>query len=297
MTQPQVTGQWIPTHPVLPLDVKNRPLDSNVQNDLVMDIGVHKGEDTEFYLKKGFRVIGIEACPAVYEAARDRLQQYIDSGRLVLINVAIADKTGPVSFYSNLNVSVWGTTSLEWAERNERLGAPSTKISVQGQRFEEILEEFGIPYYLKVDIEGTDVLCTRALREFEEKPKFVSLESTKTSWQGLLDEFALLRQLGYDRFKVVQQEDVPSQTCPFPAREGKYVSHQFEQGASGLFGEEAPGEWLSEAEAVRVYKRIFRAYRTFGDDAPLRRWRFWRVLTRIVRPKVGWYDTHAALHQ
>ena len=31
--------------------------------DLIYDVGMHKGEDTEFYLRKGFRVIAIEADP------------------------------------------------------------------------------------------------------------------------------------------------------------------------------------------------------------------------------------------
>jgi hypothetical protein len=166
-------------------------------------------------------------------------------------------------------------------------------MEVPGRRFEEILEEFGVPYYLKVDIEGTDFLCAEALRQFEHRPRFVSLESTKTSWEGLLDEFAMLGTLGYDRFKVVQQQDVPFQVCPFPAREGKYVPYLFEHGASGLFGEEAPGRWLTEGQALKAYERIFQRYRLFGDDGLLGKSRLGRLITRLLRPKVGWYDTHA----
>ena len=31
--------------------------------DLIYDVGMHKGEDTEFYLSKGFKVVGFEADP------------------------------------------------------------------------------------------------------------------------------------------------------------------------------------------------------------------------------------------
>lgn len=264
-----------------------------MQTDLIMDVGVHKGEDTEFYLQKGFRVVGVEAFPPLYQAARDRLGHYIDTGRLILLNVAISERTESVIFHANVEESAWGTTSNEWAGRNERLGTRSVQTCVQGRRFEEILGEFGIPYYLKVDIEGADILCANALRQFEDRPKFFSLESTKTSWEGLLGEFAVFRELGYDRFKVVQQEDVPSQIAPFPPLEGKYVSHRFAAGASGLFGNEAPGRWMTESEAVKAYRRIFRTYRTFGDDGFAKHWRFGNVLRRLLRPRVGWYDTHA----
>ena len=29
-------------------------------DDLIYDVGMHKGEDTEFYLSKGFRVIALK---------------------------------------------------------------------------------------------------------------------------------------------------------------------------------------------------------------------------------------------
>lgn len=258
-----------------------------------MDIGVHMGEDTEFYLRKGFRVVGVEAFPPAYEAARRRLHHYMEKGQLTLLNVAIAARNEQVVFQANLDVSVWGTTSTEWAARNKQLGTRTTEITVQGQKFEEILGEFGIPYYLKVDIEGSDILCAQALREFSGRPRFFSLESTKTSWDGLVREFTLLRELGYSRFKIVQQEDVPLQVCPSPPLEGNFVAHRFESGSSGLFGEEAPGQWVPEKEALKMYKRIFRAYRLFGDDGLARNSRVGKVLQRLLRQRVGWYDTHA----
>lgn len=33
--------------------------------DLIFDIGANNGDDTAFYLKKGFRVVAIEADPAL----------------------------------------------------------------------------------------------------------------------------------------------------------------------------------------------------------------------------------------
>ena len=31
-----------------------------MHEDLIYDIGVHVGEDTDYYLRKGFRVVGID---------------------------------------------------------------------------------------------------------------------------------------------------------------------------------------------------------------------------------------------
>jgi hypothetical protein len=50
------------------------------------------------------------------------------------------------------------------------------------------------------------MLCVDALKTISCRPKFISLESTKTSWSDLLKEFNTLETLGYTKFKVVRQE-------------------------------------------------------------------------------------------
>ena len=265
---------------------------------LVFDVGFHKGEDSEFYLKKGFRVVAVEANPALHAAGRERFAASIHSGQLTLVHAAVAGSDGPVPFFLNARVSEWGTISKDWAERNAELGAASEQVAVPGMRFERLLEEFGVPYYLKIDIEGADLLCLEALRAFASRPAHLSIESNKTSWRDLVKEFRLLCELGYRRFKVVSQEGVSSQVCPAPAREGGYVQHRFVRGSTGAFGEEAPGAWLSERQALGRYRRIFLNYRLFGDDGwfterSLRLPLVWRLIKHL--PRCDWYDTHAAL--
>lgn len=265
---------------------------------LVFDVGFHKGEDTEFYLKKGFRVVAVEANPSLHRAGLERFAAQIRSGQLTLVHAAVARENGPVGFFVNQRASEWGTVSADFAARNAALGAGSQEISVPGVRFDRIVGEFGVPYYLKIDIEGADLLCLEALRQFAEKPRYVSLESNKTSWHELQAEFALLRALGYRRFKVVSQEGVPRQSCPNPPREGAFATHRFARGASGAFGEEAPGRWLSERQALARYRLIFLEYALFGDsgwltERTLRRPLLWRLIKYL--PRADWYDTHAAL--
>jgi hypothetical protein len=169
-------------------------------------------------------------------------------------------------------------------------------VTVNGIQFSDVLAEHGIPYYLKIDIEGSDLLCLRALESFPLRPKYVSIESATVRWPDALEEFSVLRGLGYSKFKLVQQRDVPKQRCPDPPAEGRYVDHRFEKGASGLFGNELPDEWMSEREALKAYRSKFLRYRLVGDESILwrskyRQYLYNRYLSRLFR--VGWYDTHA----
>ena len=264
-----------------------------VVKDLIFDVGMHHGEDSDFYLRKGFRVVGVEANPSLCEEVAVRYADAISSGRLIVVNKAIGRSDGRAVFYLNKK-SIWGTLEPKWAERNNRLGSPSNQIEVEAVRPERLFAEFGVPYYLKIDIEGLDVVCLEALKHISERPVYVSLESNKTSWRELLHEFEVFANLGYKRFKVVNQCDVSKQISPAPALEGNYVAHTFSSGASGLFGEEAPGSWLSMDQALAEYRKIFRRYRFFGDEGLLTRHRLGRKLIKKVGIRNCWFDTHAA---
>ena len=65
------------------------------RNNLVFDVGLHRGEDTRFYLAKGFDVVAVEAMPDLARRAAEELRDYVDSGQLVIENVAIAEEAGP----------------------------------------------------------------------------------------------------------------------------------------------------------------------------------------------------------
>ncbi len=262
---------------------------------LVIDVGMHKGEDTEFYLKKGFKVVAIEANKELCDLVAENLKRYIESGQLIILNTAIVQTPGPTDFYINSKVSEWGTTQKKWVERNEKMGATSVKVTVEGITFEEVLRTYGIPYYLKIDIEGNDHLCLYALKSFLKKPDYLSIESVKTSWSELVDEFKLLKSLGYDRFKVVNQYKVPNQKSQQPPIEGRFVNHEFKFGSSGSFAEETPGWWLTQAFALFKYRWVFFIYMLVGNDGIFpnihRKYPKNSKLKKYLHPK--WYDTHA----
>ena len=256
--------------------------------DLIYDVGMHKGEDSDFYLKKGFRVIGFEADPDLMEHCRNRFSREIDQGRLTLVEGAIVEHTEQttaesVRFYQNKNNSVWGTIQGDWARRNETLGASSDTIEVKTVDFANCLRQYGVPYYLKVDIEGSDAICLRALVNFEQKPDYVSIESEKVTFAKSLEEFHLFRKLGYTAFRAVQQEGISSQVAPAECREGFYVDYKFLEGASGLFGEDLPGKWKNYDEILVEYKIIFLLYNLFGDYGKLNSYFFSKAVKEALR--------------
>ena len=59
--------------------------------NLIFDIGFHKGEDTLFYLLKGYRVIAVDADPDLINEWQNIFKKYIENGKLLLLNYVISD--------------------------------------------------------------------------------------------------------------------------------------------------------------------------------------------------------------
>lgn len=277
----------------------------SVKRNLIYDVGLHTGEDTAYYLQKGFEVIAFEANPDMISLCQTKFSAEIEAGRLTIIEGAIVDsdktKDESIKFYKNENLTVWSTVVQEFSKKYEELGTTSTIIDVKTVDFGACLKEYGIPYYLKIDIEGMDVVCLKALLPFEAKPAYISIEAEKVDFKELTKEFGLFERLGYHSFQIINQAEVSTLQEPKNSKEGKSLNYTFEMGSSGPFGSDLTTPWSDKYKAIKKYKRIFRMYRLWGDNSTLKNYfliEFLRKLVSLVTGKPmstipGWYDTHA----
>ncbi len=169
-----------------------------MERDLVFDIGVNNGEDTAYYLRRGFRVVGVDANPDMVASCERRFQAEIRAGRLVLLNVGLAADEGVASFFvSEGNGGVWSSLDPALASRGD---LATHSVAVQARSLRSLVEDYGVPFYLKVDIEGAEHLCLRGI-DPAEAPAYVSFEAS----EGRLEDLFLLAHAGYTRFKLIDQ--------------------------------------------------------------------------------------------
>ena len=82
-------------------------------------------------------------------------------------------------------ILVWGTTNEEWVKRNGQIGAQSWPIEVDIVDMRSILQQFGMPYYLKIDIEGADGLVLEASTgSLEFRRHFFRLNQKRSALRG-----------------------------------------------------------------------------------------------------------------
>lgn len=101
----------------------------------------------------------------------------------------------------------------------------------------DVIEYYGVPFYMKIDIEGYESKCISTIKK-NNKPKYISTEIDKNIKVAIQ-----LQRLGYTKFKLVNQED----NIPY--------------GSSGEFGEDAIDfedgrKWCNYLELLNKIKKL-----------------------------------------
>ena len=272
--------------------------DRNTRSNLIIDVGAHNGDDTAYYLHLGYRVIAIEANPELTEDIKRRFPTEVEAGTLTVLNVGVAHRPCILPFCVSDDKTVLSSFDralVETHSKNIRV------VPVECTTLDTVIRSYGVPYYVKIDIEGYDHVAVDGLTH-ETRPQYVSCELTHT--EGLIPK---LYALGYRRFKLVNQSTYTDATPVFDNEIGframrkacgfapvlkrlvpngvrvdfdKSVvcsSYAFPQGSSGPFAEGTFGRWWSREDAERRYERIRERYVTAG--VPLEQ---------------CWFDVHAS---
>jgi FkbM family methyltransferase len=273
-----------------------------MNTDLVFDVGMNNGDDTAHYLYRGFRVVAIEADPTLVDAGRERFADAIRAGQLELVNAAIGPREEIAEFWICDEKREWNSFDRSFAARD---GLPHHSIPIRCRRFGDLLKQYGVPYYLKIDIEGHDQYCLDDLNPAD-LPQYISLEL------GPFETMLRLQALGYSDFKLMTQNNhtqlvidmfrarLKRRLQPYPALYGfsrkvaalmrgsgggddgningtdPINGWQFPFGSSGPFGEETPGEWRTLDDVMFTWTAYQLGYSKYGP------------------PQLGiWHDVHA----
>src|ERR1019366_7696782 len=164
--------------------------------NLIFDVGMNDGKDAAYYLYRGFDVVAVEANPALCAIATERFSEAVGLGRLHIENVAVGMDRGKLPFYVS-SKDIWSSFDYSAATKED---STCTTIEVTCARAADLFAKYGVPYYLKIDIEGADGYCLDDL-DADCLPKYVSFECGPEA----PEEVQRLSSLGFKRFKLINQ--------------------------------------------------------------------------------------------
>lgn len=224
---------------------------------LIYDVGMHNGDDTEYYLLKGAEVVGVEANPALIPGLRSRFADEISAHRLTLVDKAVGPEEKLVPFY------VAPGKAHQSSMVRKRVGFP--QIEVQAVRLSSLMHEYGVPAFAKIDVEFMDGAVLDDLDESGLVPPHLSVEV------HTFDVFFRLYAMGFTQFRLVNCRRVRElfEDHPVNTLDGSIVSHAFPHHSSGPFGDDLPQPWQTLEQVCAQW---------ISRDSLFGR---------------GWYDVHA----
>lgn len=199
---------------------------------LAYDLGMNNGDDARYYLKKGYDVVAVEANPALCAKVGESMKDFVDSGRLRILNVAVAGEEGTMEFHVDVLNDV--RSSLK-----PQAGRELRPVKVAARKISNIIREHGMADFIKIDVEHVDQIILLDLIEAGIKPASISAEAHK------FEILLLLWQMGYREFRLVNGRTVhlDFRNVPIRAIDGSTLSYTFPRHSAGPFGEDLPTPW------------------------------------------------------
>lgn len=231
-------------------------------NDLIFDLGFFNGDDTAYYLHHGYTVVAVEANPALFALGQKRFDREIREGRLHLLNNAFSDSNEQIRFYINPLSPDQSTCD---GEKVKWWGVNPIITDVQAITYHNLITVFGLPFYIKCDIEGLDHILIKNISDTKLTPQYLSFELSRFDYYKI---FSYLYTAGYSRFQLINQTALADEP-----------DFKFTKYSSGSFGAGLPKDkWLTFDECLTRYMK----YKELkGIDN--------------VNLALGWVDVHAKL--
>jgi FkbM family methyltransferase len=113
---------------------------------LAFDIGANAGVITNIFLKLGARVVAVEPNPGLARGLPDRA---------TVVNAAVGSRAGEAVLHLGVD-DEHSTLSEDWLEQPVNAGRWSGTITVPVVTLDGLIDEHGVPAFVKIDAEAYD---------------------------------------------------------------------------------------------------------------------------------------------
>ena len=163
---------------------------------LLFDVGANRGDATVAGLELGYKVIALEPAPRVFA---ELVRNFIYEPNVVPLRLAVSDSdNGRIEFYECVEDGL-STTEKAWLTdpRMPYNGKSFRTISVSTCTMDWLVDTYGMPDLVKIDVEGAEWAVLRGMSKHCGR---LALEWTYETLDEHEAQLDYLHSLGYTRF-------------------------------------------------------------------------------------------------
>jgi FkbM family methyltransferase len=164
---------------------------------IAFDIGANIGQTADILLPNYDKIICFEPNPSLVLFLKSKFK---DNNKIVIENLALSDKN-EIKKFNISNCHVLSTFSDDWIY-NSRFSnnySWNSKIDVQTTTLDEIINKYGIPYFIKIDVEGYEQEVFKGFTKTLNDTYF-SFEWAEEQYVKINKTIDYLHNLGYNNF-------------------------------------------------------------------------------------------------
>jgi FkbM family methyltransferase len=144
------------------------------RGDLIFDIGANEGAKTDVFLRLGARVVAVEPDDACSRTLEERFLEFrIRPRPVTIVTKAVSNRVGTEEMLIDGPGSAVNTMNPKWAESLKKnratfayghCGLEFNQIKlVETTTIDELIAEHGLPFFVKIDVEGHELTALRGL--------------------------------------------------------------------------------------------------------------------------------------
>lgn len=170
---------------------------------LLFDIGANRGDATIAGINLGYKVIALEPAPRVFV---ELISNFIYNPNVIPLRLAVGEKYGErLEFYECVEDGL-STLDKDWLTKPGMpyYGKEFRTISVNTCTVDWLVEKYGRPDLMKIDVEGAEWGVLRGMSENYGK---LALEWTQETMDEHNEQLQYLASIGYTEYRLQFIED------------------------------------------------------------------------------------------
>jgi FkbM family methyltransferase len=169
---------------------------------MYFDIGSNIGNWSLSNINECDKIISVEASPLTFE----RLVNNCKNDKIILLNYAVCNNNGnDITFY-HAKYDTLSTINKDWLTNvNSRFyNYQYTVINCKTITIDKLIEQYGLPDLIKIDVEGGEYECITSLTQ---KNKLLCFEWASETNDITLKCIDYLLNLGYKEYYIQKMDD------------------------------------------------------------------------------------------